>query len=682
MRETTRTSWPAVLLFALALALTVATTRDYGLHWDSNTFLDAPTRIAGWILSFSDDTIDAPALTDLEYYFGRVHYHPPLYRILTGVFIALFHGPLGILYAARLTSAVAFSLTGALIYGLLRRRFSWDVALAGAALYFLFPRIFAFAHFNTLDLTMALWFLVAIVGFPALLERRFSLLWIALLYLVGYLLKVQGFFIPLVHFVWVLAEGLLARRGGAGKRLAATSRVLALKVALPALLAFLLLPVFWPYLILDHFRGLREYLEFIFLHKQINVLYFGSIYEGEAGPPWHYVLAMPAITIPLTTLVLLLLGGIRLARTFLVAPSEPEGAARLRLWFWGAVVPLGIMGLPGVPRFDGTRMLFMAYPFFALWAALGYGWAAAALERRFAGRALAPRLRQALLVLILFVPFLENLAVYPFQLLYYNALVGGPRGALQRGFDGDYLGCYAFRAYADLNRQLPAGTVLFFAAANTGNHYGLAAQSLRARSAHFALRPDLRVLNSNQRNVLVASRAPRYIFLGGRRAAYGEFEHGLIENASPVYERVELGVPLLRLYPVPEDDAVPAAPGEPLLEHGGAALLGLQAQEGGRVWVARWQARAAIPARLGLTLAARERMEEDTGRQHFPDLVPFMPTPFWQPGDVYRTVYELEEPIAGGDVVLAVAAEGRQPAITDFVAVEPTDATKQSGESE
>ena len=106
------------------------------------------------------------------------------------------------------------------------------------------------------------------------------------------------------------------------------------------------------------------------------------------------------------------------------------------------------------PAHDGVRLFLPTFFFLSAFAGWGTVWLADALTRfvrvpsRFA--------RPALAGLVLGSAAFALIRVHPYELSYYNELVGGPRGAWERGFELTYwYDAFNGPVIDDLNRKLP-----------------------------------------------------------------------------------------------------------------------------------------------------------------------------------------------------------------------------------
>ena len=110
------------------------------------------------------------------------------------------------------------------------------------------------------------------------------------------------------------------------------------------------------------------------------------------------------------------------------------------------------------PAHDGVRLFLPTFFFLAAFAGWGTIWLADALAR-------ALRLPGAFAgcawpwpALVLGPSAVALVRIHPYELSYYNELVGGPRGAWEQGFELTYwYDAFNGRVLDDLNRRAPAG---------------------------------------------------------------------------------------------------------------------------------------------------------------------------------------------------------------------------------
>ena len=118
------------------------------------------------------------------------------------------------------------------------------------------------------------------------------------------------------------------------------------------------------------------------------------------------------------------------------------------------------------PAHDGVRLFLPTFFFLAAFA----GWGAYWLADRLARWAKAPLLLARVIVMgvVLGSAATALVRVHPYELSYYNSLVGGPAGAWSRGFDLSYwYDAFNGPVIAEIEARLPRGIQIDFLNENT-----------------------------------------------------------------------------------------------------------------------------------------------------------------------------------------------------------------------
>jgi hypothetical protein len=183
----------------------------------------------------------------------------------------------------------------------------------------------------------------------------------------------------------------------------------------------------------------------------IQIIYFGQIYEYSL--PWHNGWVLLGITVPVT---ILLASGVGML----------WGLGRVRrdsvpLYFMVHLITFPILRMLPTPAHDGVRLFLPTFFFLAAFAGWGTALAGKAVSAFFR---MPQTLASAIAGALILAPAAIDLAqIHPFELSYYNAIIGGPRGAWRRGFELTYwFDAFNGRTLSELNRELPAGAEVDF----------------------------------------------------------------------------------------------------------------------------------------------------------------------------------------------------------------------------
>ncbi len=200
---------------------------------------------------------------------------------------------------------------------------------------------------------------------------------------------------------------------------------------------------------LAHYYTLNRLREVVL--PKIQVIYFGQIYEYSL--PWHNAWVLIGITVPLAILVAAVIG--------LIWAILRIGWDRLPLYFLIHFLTLPAIRMMETPAHDGVRLLLPTFFFLAAFAGWGAVWLAEALARL--SRLPAGFMQLAMTVIVLGSAATALARIHPYELSYYNELIGGPRGAWERGFELTYwYDAFNPKVIDEINRKLPADAEVSF----------------------------------------------------------------------------------------------------------------------------------------------------------------------------------------------------------------------------
>ena len=407
--------WTFILLAAALLPLFVAASVDFGVTWDEKSRHRYGELI--WEYFRGLRTRDSFVLDEGGMYGGLfdtlcaiVEQWVPVNRYVLRHGINAIFGWIGVVYCGRLSARLFGRWAGILA-----------MALLAAS-----PRYFADSMNNPKDLpfaalaVMALYYFSTVCSTWPYISRGAAIKIVAVLALA---LNVRaGALLYLGYLGMLVAAFAIAERNFHWRRLADTAgRLAGITVGV-----LLLGTAFWPWA-----QGSPLVRPIEALLGMSNYPWAGSVlFNGRsyAAPnlPWHYPLTWLLISTPPVVLV-----GAALS---ILLPLDRAWSPRRNALWAVAVLPVLMVVVKDSTLYDGIRHLLFVYPI--LVAVATAGWAALLSIRSpsWIRPAAAALLTAGLANVIAF-----DVRFHPNQAVYFNELVGGPRGAFGK-FDMDYWG--------------------------------------------------------------------------------------------------------------------------------------------------------------------------------------------------------------------------------------------------
>ncbi|MCD6384518.1 glycosyltransferase family 39 protein [Candidatus Sumerlaeota bacterium] len=418
-----------ILIIVFATASVLLTLSGIGFSWDEAYYYKPAQDALHWVFEFLSNPHEASTGKIIDKYWSEISELPAVSKLCLGISQQLFSGlfgQYGVVNGMRVISAVAFAISLALLFLIGFSLGGRIMAIGSVFFYWLMPRVFGHAHIAATEtlanciILLTVWLylksvstqrtgwaiLTGIAGGLALATRINCLLIFPVLILIGYLYWREKFAHTFFYLLVVAPITLLV-----------------------------VSPYFW------HHTALRvlEYLAFFASHKQQPVYYFGTLYvPGGDAVPWTYPWIMSAITLPLSTLLFVILGVI------IAISKSKDGKIALVLGL--ALFPLIISSLPGTPKYDGVRLFLSAFPFLALLGGLGLAHITRFLVLLLPSAAglnvkrIATIISALILVLIILNGVLAVVSYRPFYLSFFNQLIGGIKGAYESGLETTYWG--------------------------------------------------------------------------------------------------------------------------------------------------------------------------------------------------------------------------------------------------
>lgn len=349
---------------------------------------------------------------------------------------AAYHLPV---LAASSLLLVVVSLWGLALWG---KR----VALISCLALALLPRFIGDSQNNLKDTPLALFFSLTLLLFYWAVEKRKTWIWVLAGFAMGasYCVKINALLVAPIICIWLLCSGRLRRRNWGYLMFGGL-------LALPAFLIAIL--IFWPYYRYDMVSRFQETLR-IFGNHEWNeyVLYLGEHIRGQEMP-WHYPFVMFGVTTPVGYLLAAGLSLVVLLRTWRLGSKERDALLLTALW---GFLPLIVQASSSAPMYDGVRHYIYSFPAFALLVGTGVSkslrWCEFCLPR-------GKWIGSTFVALYFSMLLLKDILIHPYQIVYFNQLVGGVKGAYGK-FDLDYWG-QSYREAAEwLNKSLPPQSTL------------------------------------------------------------------------------------------------------------------------------------------------------------------------------------------------------------------------------
>ncbi len=485
----------AVLLFAGTVSWMLAVEGQQGIGRDEAQYFRAAERYWGWFEELGTNLQAGHprrsfTVSGLDRYWGDNHEHPPVMKVLYALSWRAFHrcqcvAERGLHFipitgkhatlplfkrditAFRFPAILFAGLMAAIIFLFGRHWVGRGAAAAGAVMAIAQPHYFFHAQISCFDAPITT--MAVVVGFAywkSLRSARWGLL-CGVLFGVALATKHNAWLMPIFllgHYLWM-------RRGDLRKLRLPRVPLAFVSMATIGPLVFLML---WPWLWPAPVQRARDYVQRHLQHEHYHFEFLGINF---GGPPKDTDLKLlrvtfpfvsTGLTVPATTLVLAVAGGLCLARrrrrnetrddrderddvfSLDVPPPDTKpswsrpGADvdRAPGAFLAAQVfgPMLVLAVPAAPVFGGIKHFMTAMPFLALSAAVGVRWLVALLLPIFARQKFQRAALVGLPVLLVLPALVETRRSHPDGLSHYNFFAGGFAGGASLGMNRQFWG--------------------------------------------------------------------------------------------------------------------------------------------------------------------------------------------------------------------------------------------------
>jgi len=524
--------WAVPILLVLATLLLIgATLKDYGVTWDEPPYFHATDLHMKWVSELAENLHSGALRKSLDDQNIKANWHwnpynvphPPFSRIVSGIAKELSAPWLDKFSAYRMGPALFFALLAVAVYLWIHELFGRVAGLFSALALILIPNLFGYAHIAVTDLPLAtIWFLTAFCFWKGLGNWKWSVA-LGIAWGLALSTKFPALLIPAPLILWA---HLFQRDKYANNLFAMISIAPLIMVATQ--------PYLW------HQTGLRV-LEFLYEgisrgyrpDANFGVFFLNQILSSQQLP-WHYPFYLVAVTTPEPILLLALVG-------ILSAIWLREQRSTLLLLTFNAAFVLILGLLPGAVLHDGLRQMLSALPFLAALAGVGFfavtSWVLNT-ARRWKGfqeiASLKAKVTAAVFLVFCFNPLLDLYLSHPFQLSYYNRLVGGILGAYERGLETTYFMEAITPGFLQtLNEKLPTNATV---------NASFASFMFEFYQKEGLLRRDIRFRGSGPTD---------FYLVFNRRSVLSPLDRQLMRSSERPAESVNLaGVPLVALFDI------------------------------------------------------------------------------------------------------------------------------------
>lgn len=423
-----------LFVFILGFVSIIATIDDYGLTWDEPYYIVHSERISEWLgkLIKFDDPFSDEAFQKYWNYDRHHNCHPPFYK-LSGILFKKLIGRFlydNIVYQYRVSTAFwasVFLVVLALYF--LRTYENYLIAILASLTFLLVPRFFAHMHFIATDIVLTSLSFITLYIFYYQPVRSKRILFSSIF--AGALLATK--FTGLLLFPIVLSFLFVSRN----------KRQFFVDYLAFTVLSCIFFIIFNPHAWFGIGRELLFYFQSFFERESVvpvPTLYFGKVYDFRL--PWHHPFVIFAIVLPILVVGFVIPGMVHNLKNARQTTSFFEIAPFILLF--AAFV------LPRTPKHDGVRLFSMAWPFiiilFIRGAFVSSQYFTNLIARIATGLGVVTTHLDKLPIVLMVILVTANMvfslsricAYHPYELSYYNELIGGPEGAAEEGFTISY----------------------------------------------------------------------------------------------------------------------------------------------------------------------------------------------------------------------------------------------------
>jgi len=528
---------PVALVLSIVSFLTIAATcNDLGWTWDEVYYFLSSELQVEWFKAFlaslfngNLDGVLSRKVID-EYWLWDITHnpHPPFYKILSSISWVLFKDNLGDFISYRLAAAFLSGVLILFLFLTIEKAYGLIPGIVGSLSLLVMPRFFGHAHLATTEIPLAtLWFLCYWAFWRGLTHISASLL-LGIFFGCALAVKFTAVLIPFPFLLWTVMY----------REKRAVRNIIFIILVSP-LITILVNPGWW----YQPFLKIFTFVQMSLARQQTIAI--GTFFMGKNhifSPPWFYPLIMTAITIPLSGILTILLGAAYLLKEKL--KNVDDNLFLLNIPFIFLVVMH-----PHTPVHDGIRQFFPLLPFLAYLSAIGFYYLTQIVFSLPVRRSMQKGVISVCLLFLLGYPVLELKNYHPYELSYYNQLIGGLSGAYRKGMELTYwfdaLNNHFLNIFSD---YVPDGTGISVWPPNVEYFTFLQDKGKIKKDLKF-YNPDVKVIaKKNGIKIFFEPEQPEYLILLSRLGSFNLLYWGIFKNEVPLFSLEMEGIPLVSVY--------------------------------------------------------------------------------------------------------------------------------------
>ena len=402
---------------------------DFGITWDEWSNIDYANDVLNYYLSFGKDR----RVFDMSIHARNSYiYYGPAFDLLCAI-LHKYIFSIGIYEVRHMLNAFCGALAVIMTGRIAKEMGNWRMAIIAMLLILLSPRFLGHSMNNPKDIPFALAYALSIyymIRFFKQMPKPYigTTLW--LIFSIGLTISIKiGGLLIIAYFGFFGGLYCLFEIYNSGKKIAFRHLLRYIKYFLIiALISYILGILFWPYGLerpfVNPFIALKEFSNFRYL-----IIY--ELFEGERIymriPPAHYLLKWIAITIPIATLIGLLIS----IFSFYKQGKKYNRYIYLMLWFVLSF-PIAYILIKESTLYNGWRHVIFIYIPFVVLSAMGWDGLLIYIQNSY--------LKSFFLLLYIMMiarPTIWIIKNHPNEYVYFNELVNGINGAYTN-YETDY----------------------------------------------------------------------------------------------------------------------------------------------------------------------------------------------------------------------------------------------------